>query len=120
MKPQLHQPEISVQTKEKNLLQRNPKKLLLKIFIFPMLFFFFSRQIHAQGTWTPLTNIPTDLSGGLMLLLSDGTVICKTESGGTDGIGSLWNKLTPDIHGSYINGTWSSIAAMNNTRLYFS
>ncbi|MEO5571043.1 MAG: T9SS type A sorting domain-containing protein [Bacteroidia bacterium] len=84
------------------------------------LFSFFTVQINAQGTWTAVANTAPDLSGGVMLLLSDGTVIAKTESGGTDGIGSLWNKLTPDIHGSYVSGTWSSIAAMHNTRLYFS
>ena len=55
-----------------------------------------------------------------MLVLSDGTVICKSYSGGTDGIGNTFYKLTPDIHGSYVNGTWSAIAPMINTRLYFS
>lgn len=66
-----------------------------------------------------LANAP-DLSGGGLILLSDGTVLCKSYSGGTDGLGNIWNKLTPDIHGSYANGTWSSIAPMINTRLYFS
>src|ERR1041384_7683639 len=80
----------------------------------------FNLQINAQGTWMALSNSAPDPSGGLMLLLSDGTVLAKTESGGTDGIGSIWNKLTPDIHGSYVNGIWSSIAAMHSTRLYFS
>jgi subtilisin-like proprotein convertase family protein len=34
--------------------------------------------------------------------------------------GSAWFRLTPDIHGSYLNGTWSSLASMHDTRLYFS
>ncbi len=85
-----------------------------------LLFIVVTGQISAQGTWTALTNTSPDLSGGGLLLLSDGTVLAKTESGGTDGIGNIWNKFTPDIHGSYVNGTWSSISAMHNTRLYFS
>jgi hypothetical protein len=32
----------------------------------------------------------------------------------------LWYRLTPDIHGSYINGTWSNNASMRDTRLWFS
>jgi hypothetical protein len=46
-------------------------------------------------------------------LLSDGTVICG------DG-GSGWYRLTPDIHGSYVNGTWSPIASTRYTRLFYS
>ena len=34
--------------------------------------------------------------------------------------GNSWFRLTPDIHGSYVNGTWTSLAAMNSVRLYFS
>ncbi len=52
-----------------------------------------------------------------MLLLTDGTVICKDDAGNGQGTG--WNKLTPDIHGSYSNGTWTSIAPMNYDRLFF-
>ncbi|MBV9963906.1 MAG: fibronectin type III domain-containing protein [Parafilimonas sp.] len=72
------------------------------------------------GTWTALTNSPAFVCGGGMLLLSDGTVLCKSYGGGTDGIGNIYTRLTPDASGSYINGTWSSIAPMNNTRLYYS
>ena len=46
-----------------------------------------------------------------MLLASDGTVLVHVEppnAGGT----SIWFRLTPDAHGSYINGTWSRIAPM--------
>jgi len=75
---------------------------------------------HAVGTWTRVTATAPSSNGGVMLVLSDGSVICKTYSGGSDGIGNVWNKLTPDLHGSYISGTWSSIAPMKDTRLYFS
>jgi len=53
-----------------------------------------------------------------MILLSDGSVIVKTQTGSTDG--AVWDKLTPDSHGSYVNGTWSVIAPMTDDRLYFS
>ena len=71
------------------------------------------------GSWTALTNSAPDFNGGVMILMTDGTVLCKTTSGGGDGIGNIWDKLTP-LNGSYINGTWSTIAPMNFTRLYFS
>jgi hypothetical protein len=48
-----------------------------------------------------------------MLLLTNGTVMCQ-EAGGKN-----WWRLTPDQHGSYVNGTWSPLASMANTRLYF-
>ncbi|MBK9731272.1 MAG: T9SS type A sorting domain-containing protein [Chitinophagaceae bacterium] len=74
----------------------------------------------SQGTWTAITALAPHSSGGGMLLLSDGTVLVKSTSGGTDGIGSTYDKLTPNSSGSYINGTWSSIASMAKTRLYYS
>ena len=30
-----------------------------------------------------------------------------------------WNKLTPDATGSYVNGTWSTIASMSTPRQYY-
>src|SRR5437764_14850331 len=74
-----------------------------------LLFTFFSTQSIAQeteallppvGTWTPITNLAPDPNGGVMILLSDGTVIAKTSSRGGDGIGNVWNRLQPDITGS--------------------
>ncbi len=70
----------------------------------------------AQGAWTPVTR----LSPGpveLMLLLSDGTVMAANQGAG---IGKAWYKLTPDSHGSYTNGTWTTLASMHDTRLYYS
>ncbi len=72
------------------------------------------------GTWTSLAHTAPSASGGVMLLLSDGTVMCKSSSGGGDSSGNLWNKLTPDSTGSYANGTWTTLAPMADTRLYFS
>jgi hypothetical protein len=79
-----------------------------------------SQSVSSFGAWTQLVNSAPAASGGLMLLLSDGTVMAKSSTGGGDGVGNVWNKLTPDIHGSYVNGTWSPLASMYCTRLYFS
>jgi hypothetical protein len=82
----------------------------------------FANEASSQGFWTQVTNLPPDTSGGGILLLSDGTIMAKTETGGTGmgSIGTVWNKLTPDNQGSYINGTWSVLPPMANSRLYFS
>ena len=78
---------------------------------------------HSVGTpigfWTPVASAAPSSSGGAMMLLSDGTVMAKSSAGGASA-GNLWNKLTPDANGSYINGTWTTLAPMINTRLYFS
>src|SRR5580658_3545491 len=70
------------------------------------------------GTWTALTNSAPHNNEGVCLLMTDGTVICKTSNGA--GYGTGWDRLTPDIHGSYVNGTWDTIASMYHDRLYFS
>src|SRR5438105_7209357 len=63
--------------------------------------------------WSALPNLaPTGI--GTMMLLTDGTVMAQ---GG--GVTSNWFRLTPDANGSYVNGTWSSIASMGTPRLYF-
>ncbi|MFZ1133885.1 MAG: hypothetical protein WAN69_03005 [Candidatus Korobacteraceae bacterium] len=61
---------------------------------------------NAQGpTWTALTHQPT-FSASNPLLLTDGTVIAHQTSSVN------WWRLTPDINGNYINGTWSAIAPL--------
>jgi hypothetical protein len=69
-------------------------------------------RVLAVGTWTPLANLAPD-SVGLMLLLSDGTVMCQQYSD------TNWYRLTPDTNGSYVNGTWTTNAPMHDSRLYF-
>jgi hypothetical protein len=62
-------------------------------------------------SWHPL-NHPICTAGqpcfspSVPLLLTDGTVIMH------DQCGSQWFRLTPDIDGSYVNGTWSQIASL--------
>jgi hypothetical protein len=48
----------------------------------------------------------TDCGVGAPILLTDGSVLVQD-----DGCQDWW-KLTPDINGSYVNGTWSQIASL--------
>lgn len=66
------------------------------------------------ATWTQLTHAPAN-SIETMLLLTDGTVVAHS----FDNPGNIWVKLTPAANGSYVDGTWSSIAPMGTNRLYF-
>jgi len=69
-------------------------------------------QLPAQSQWTRTTNNPP-VRLGTALLLTDGTVIAHEENDlGGNVATNKWYKLTPDINGSYINGTWSQIASM--------
>lgn len=72
------------------------------------------------ASWTPLTSLAPDFAG-TMILLTDGTVMVQGGSAatGTNGPESGWMKLTPNMSGSYINGTWSTLASMSTARLYF-
>jgi hypothetical protein len=68
----------------------------------------------AVGTWTLLVNPAPDYIS-LMLQLSDGTVMCLGQENGSN-----WYRLTPDTNGSYVNGTWTTLAPMHDSRLYCS
>src|SRR5437867_4472092 len=69
-------------------------------------------KMPAQSQWTRTTNNPP-VNLGTILLLTDGTVIAHEESDLTGNVATnKWYKLTPDINGSYLNGTWSQIASM--------
>ena len=66
----------------------------------------------AQSPWTRTTNNPP-VNLGTILLLTDGTVIAHEESDQNNNVATRsWYKLTPNINGSYINGTWSQIASL--------
>jgi hypothetical protein len=71
-------------------------------------------QQAPAASWTPLANQAPAASVGTMLLLTDGSVFALS---GDDS--QSWFKLTPDAHGSYVNGTWSALASMSIPRLYF-
>ena len=67
-------------------------------------------RMMLTGTWTPLVNvIPASNQGG-MQLLTDGSVM-EVGTGA-----QAWVKLTPDATGSYVSGTWSTLASMSTLR----
>ncbi len=68
----------------------------------------------AAGTWLPLA-LPAPGSVQLMLLLTDGSVMCFNGSPST-----ACYRLTPGANGSYTNGTWTTFASMASSRRYFS
>jgi hypothetical protein len=60
-------------------------------------------------SWQPLAHQPS-FTAGQALLLTDGTVMVHHEDP-NDGFSDWW-KLTPDINGSYVNGTWTQLASL--------
>ncbi len=69
------------------------------------------------GTWQSLAATspftPSD-GAGSELLMTDGTVMVQNNQ-------NLWYRLTPDLKGSYANGTWTEAASMGTSYgpLYF-
>ena len=59
--------------------------------------------IAGAQSWTTLTNQPGAATGPL-LQLRDGRILVNESQGPDPGV---WFILTPDVHGSYVNGTWS-------------
>ncbi|MFO0984660.1 MAG: kelch repeat-containing protein [Planctomycetota bacterium] len=64
------------------------------------------------GSWQPLLHQPS-FAASTMFLLTDGTVLCQVDAD------KRWWKLTPDINGSYVNGTWSKLANSKHDCLYY-
>jgi hypothetical protein len=87
-------------------------------FLLSALFITTSGSFAQTGTWTALAKQAPDPANACMLLLTDGTVIVSSSNG--TGQGTVWDKLTPDATGSYVNGTWTQIASMNYDRFAFS
>jgi hypothetical protein len=57
-------------------------------------------------TFTRLTNqLPDGIN--FTMLLTDGTVLAQDAT-----YNYMWWKLTPDINGSYANGTWTQLASL--------
>lgn len=65
-----------------------------------------------SGTWQGLVNQPK-FKTSTMILLSDGRVMVQEEAS------PHWHALTPDINGSYVNGTWSTLSDMSFWRRYY-
>ena len=92
-----------------------------KLSVILILMTLYSYQSKAQ--WTNITALAPHNNYGPMILLSNGTVFCKSDGGNTSAgqnSGNIWDILTPDIHGSYVNGTWTSSAPMITERYSFS
>jgi hypothetical protein len=69
-----------------------------------------------MSSWIALAHQPT-FNASTMLLLTDGNVIVQQEDG--NDASRHWWRLTPDVFGDYVNGTWSQIADMNNSRRFY-
>jgi hypothetical protein len=63
------------------------------------------QSVMVSSPWQTLRN-PPPTHVGSPHLLTDGTVIVQQTCTGK------WYKLTPDIKGSYVDGTWTAIASM--------
>ncbi len=84
--------------------------------VFAVIAFVDSGSAAGAGTWTKVTqNAPAPIH--LMLLLSDGTVMCA-QSDFTLSLTRNWYRLTPNAQGSYVNGTWTALANSIDTRLH--
>jgi Kelch motif protein len=64
------------------------------------------------GAWQALVNQPP-FNTSTMILLTDGRVMVQEEAT------PHWHALTPDQTGSYLNGTWSTLADMSIWRRYY-
>jgi len=64
------------------------------------------------GTWQGLVHQPT-FHPSTMILLTDGRIMVQEEAT------PHWHALTPDSHGSYVNGTWSTLKDMSFWRRYY-
>ena len=68
-----------------------------------------------QSEWQPLMNQAPSGPNGVQLMIqgTDGSILVQAYDG------QSWMKLTPDEKGSYINGTWATLASEPTARLYF-
>ena len=83
----------------------------LNVSLFALLFLVSAGRGNA-ASWSKLTS-PAPSSIQLMVQMTDGTILVQSYDG------QSWMKLTPDATGSYINGTWSTLASAPTARLYF-
>ena len=60
-----------------------------------------------SGTWTALNNSPSFFASAGAYVLTDGRILVE-DAQLTD---VAWWTLTPDINGSYLNGTWKQVAS---------
>ena len=82
-------------------------KNLQKIGLLLTILFSFCGSALSQS-WQPLLH-PAPFQASVPLLLTDGTLLVQVVGA------SNWWKLTPDINGSYRNGTWAQVASLPST-----
>ena len=68
----------------------------------------------SADSWKPVASTSPGTYLDTMLLLTDGSIMILSADDN-----QTWLKLTPDSHGSYLNGTWSVLGKMGIPRLYF-
>src|SRR5271167_1360342 len=84
---------------------RRRSVLTKKLFLAVITLWFAVCTIAMAQTLTSLKNPAPD--GAIVpFLLTDGTVLVQGNQG------QDWWKLTPDINGSYVNGTWTQVASL--------
>jgi hypothetical protein len=76
-----------------------------KLFFALVMLLLAASGVSLAQTLQTLVHQPPDGSG-ISFLLTDGTVMTQG-NGGSD-----WAKLTPDKSGSYVNGTWTTLASL--------
>ncbi|HVU20712.1 MAG TPA: hypothetical protein VHE09_08270 [Rhizomicrobium sp.] len=88
---------------------------MLRRFVLLLSLVFAAAAPASAQTFTRLTHQPP---GGALITfqMTDGTVLAQANSE------SDWYRLTPDINGSYLNGTWTKMASLPSgyQPLYFS
>ena len=75
---------------------------MLRKFLLAIAALVFTGNLMAQTLQTLTHQPPAGV--GMTFLLTDGTVMFQ------GGVSNTWYKLTPDINGSYLNGTWTKLA----------
>ena len=73
--------------------------------VISLIFIFLASCIGFAQTWTRLTN-SARLLPSTALLLTDGRVLVQDKDAS-----DYWT-LTPDLSGSYVNGTWTKVASL--------
>lgn len=113
--------EMRVQTIEITKASKgNRRRILITTCLMAALMVSLASPALAQGRWELLTApAPTPVPGIIpqldtMLLMTDGTVLILSAVDN-----QTWYRLTPDVYGNYVNGTFSLVGKMNIPRLYF-
>jgi hypothetical protein len=94
---------------KKNQLRREMKPL--RILGFATVVLLGAVGVSSAQSWQPLAHRPA-FTAGQALRFTDGTVMVHHKHP-NDGFSDWW-KLTPDINGSYVNGTWTQLASLTS------